>query len=104
MGLNQAVPLEGLHVILIGYFMLLIQGLSWCHKVTGAATVARAKEEKGIHYIFSGKDRTVVNIKLKAIGFQLTHQSDPDLPTTNFSTYLIEPESKDTKFQKEGRA
>jgi len=28
MGLNQAMPLEGLHVILIGYFMYLIQGLS----------------------------------------------------------------------------
>ena len=26
----------------------------------------------------------------------MSHQSDPDLPTTNFSTYLIEPESKDS--------
>jgi len=42
-GLNQAVPLEGLHVILIGYFMHLIQGISWCHKVTGATIAARAK-------------------------------------------------------------
>jgi len=35
MGLNQAMPPEGLHVILIGYFMCLIQGLSWSCKVKG---------------------------------------------------------------------
>ena len=45
---------------------------------------------------FSGNDRKVVNSELKAIGLQLTHQSDPDLPTTKFTTYLIEPGSKDS--------
>jgi len=64
------VPLKGLHVILIGYFMCLIQGLSWCHKVKGTTMAARAKEEKGTHYVFSRKDSTVVNIELKEIGLQ----------------------------------
>jgi len=70
-GLNQAVPPEGLHVTLIGYFMYLIQGLSRCRKVTGATIAARALEVKGTDYVFSGEDRVVVNSELKAIGFQL---------------------------------
>jgi len=70
------------------------------HKVKGATIVARTKEEKGTHYVLSRKDRTVVSIKLKKIGPQLTHQLDPDLPTTNFSTYLIELESKDCSSRK----
>ena len=53
---------------------------------------------------FSRKDRIVVNSELKAIGFQLSCQSDLDLPTTNFSSYLIEPESKDSSSgKKQGR-
>jgi len=54
--------------------------------VKGTTIAARALEEKGTHYVFSGKDRIVVNSELKAIGFQLSRQSDLDLPTTIFST------------------
>jgi len=94
-GLNQAVQPENLHAILIGYFMCLIQGLSWSHKITGRMAAQRALEVKGSHYVFSGLDRDIVQIELNEIGFQLTQQSDPDLPRTKFSEYLISPASKD---------
>jgi len=51
-GLNQAVPPENLHVILIGYVMHLIQGLSWSFKITGKMATERAMEVKGSHYFF----------------------------------------------------
>jgi len=94
-GLNQAVPPENLHVILIGYFMRLIQGLSQSCKITGRTAVERALEIKGSHHVFSGNDRDIVQTELSKVGFQLTWQSDPDLPRTKFSEYLIDPASKD---------
>jgi len=43
---------------------------------------------------FSGDDRDIVQMELNEIGFQLTWQSDPDLPRTKFSEYLIDLASK----------
>jgi len=67
--------------------------------VKGTTIAARALEENGTHYGFPEQDR-IVNIELKEIGLQLTHQLDPDLPTTKFSAYLIELESKDSSSRK----
>jgi len=95
-GLNQAVPPENLHVILIGCFMHLIQGLSHSHKITGRMAAEQALEVKGSHYVFSSDNRNMVQTELNEIGFQLTWQSDPDLPRTKFSEYLIDLASKDS--------
>jgi len=56
----------------------------------------KALEVKGSHYAFSHSDGDVVQMELSKIGFQLTQQSDPDLPRTKFSEYLIDLAGKDS--------
>jgi len=97
MGLNQAVPPEGLHVILIGYFLYLIQGFSQSHKVKGITIAVRAKEEKETHFLFKGCCPDQAEGNWSSIISSISH---PDLSTTKSSTYLINLESGDSSSQK----
>jgi len=48
----MSLPLESLHVILLGLVSQLIQGLSWACKVDQSSKSSGENEDKGKHYVF----------------------------------------------------
>jgi len=54
-GMLMALPPESLHVILLGLVPQLIQGLSWARKVNQSSKSSCKNEDKGKHYVLSGK-------------------------------------------------
>jgi len=95
-GMLMALPPESLHVILLGLVPWLIQGLSWARKVVQSSKSSQENEDKGKHYVFSGRLKEQIKAELIEIGTKLSRQSNLDMPKTKcLSGYLIDPEKKD---------
>jgi hypothetical protein len=81
LGLNISLPPENLHAIRLGLFMRLLQGFS------------RAKQNRNEnHFVFGGLFHNELELDFKKVGYELSQQSDPDLPRTYFpSGYIPNP-------------
>ncbi len=95
-GMLMALPPESLHVILLGLVPWLIQGLSWARKVVQSSKSSQENEDKGKHYVFSGRLKEQIKAELIEIGTKMSRQSDLNMPKTKIlSSFLIDPEKKD---------
>jgi len=66
------------------------------HKVVQTSKKSRENEDKGTHYVLSGKYKDEAKANLRKIGALLWLQPDPDKVQTNFpSAYLIDVDNKD---------
>jgi len=77
-GLNLPVPPENLHTVLLGLYVQQLQGF------------ARVKQlvNKG-YYVFTESYLEEIERDLKQVGFQLSQQSDPELPKTYLESGYI---------------
>ena len=100
----MVLPPESMHVVCIGYMAHLVQGFSQVRKLwSGART--EEDSDHGVHYVFGEtyRNQEQVEAKLIKLGRLLQRQPDPGRPTTAFSTYIIEPDSKNKNKTKTGK-